>query len=280
MNSLRFTRYFLLLVLCLHAPFTSAQHIVAHRGASHDAPENTLAAFRLAWQQGADGIEGDYYLTTDGRVACIHDADTQRVAGEKRIVAESTFAQLRKLEVGSWKDERWRGEKIPSLEEVLATVPAGKKAIIELKVGPEIVAPMAKILTASGLQPEQIVIISFHSQTIAACEQQLPHLRSHWLTSYKQEKDGTWNPTAQKLTATLKQIKTDGLGSRAVTEYFNNALLKQLQNDGLKEFHVWTIDDPEVARKYQNLGAWGITTNRPGWLRQQLQLKPELQLQP
>ena len=276
MTASRFSRHFLFLAFCLPTTLASGQLVVAHRGASHDAPENTLAAFRLAWQQGADGVEGDYYLTADGRVVCIHDADTERVAGEKLLVAESTFARLRKLDVGAWKGLRWRGEKIPSMEEVLATVPAGKKAILELKVGPEIVEPMAKIVAASGLKPEQIVIISFHPETIAACERRLPQWRAHWLTSFKKKEDGPWKPTARQVTATLQQTRADGLGSMAVPEYFNEAFLQQLRLDGLKEFHVWTVDDPEVAREYQRLGAWGITTNRPGWLRQQLQLQPQV----
>ena len=78
--------------------------IVAHRGASFDAPENTLAAFRLAWQQGADAIEGDFYLSKDNQIVCIHDADTKRTAVVSRQVAESTLAELRELDVGrsSW----------------------------------------------------------------------------------------------------------------------------------------------------------------------------------
>jgi glycerophosphoryl diester phosphodiesterase len=269
----------LILLVCVigfHARTASGQFIVAHRGASHDAPENTLAAFRLAWQQGADGVEGDYYLSADGRVVCIHDADTERVAGEKLMVAESTFEQLRKLEVGSWKEEAWRGEKIPTLEEVLATVPTRKKAIIELKVGPEIVEPMAKMVAASGLQTEQIVIISFHPETIAQCEQRYPQWRTHWLTGFKKKEDGTWKPTARQLTATLQRTRADGLGGMAKSEYFDGEFLEQLRLDGLNEFHVWTVDDPEVAREYQRLGAWGITTNRPGWIRKQLQIQLQL----
>ncbi len=279
MRASRFSRLFLLLALCFSTTFASGQMIVGHRGASHEAPENTLASFRLAWQQGADGVEGDYYLTSDGRVVCIHDADTERVAGEKWVVAETPFATLRKLDVGAWKGLRWRGEKIPSMEEVLATVPAGKKAVLELKIGPEIVEPMMKIVAASGLQSEQIVIISFHADTIAVCKKRMPQVRAHWLTGFKKKKeDGTWKPKIRELEAKLQQTRADGLGGQAALEYFNGALLEQLRLDGLKEFHVWTVDDPEVAREYQRLGAWGITTNRPGWLRKQLQLQPALQV--
>src|SRR5450631_4721748 len=107
--------------------------IVAHRGASADAPENTLAAFRLAWEQGADGIEGDFRLTAEGRIVCIHDEDTVRVAGSRHVVADASYNDLRALDVGSWKGKQWRSERIPLLEEVLADVPDGKQAFLELK---------------------------------------------------------------------------------------------------------------------------------------------------
>ena len=66
--------------------------IVAHRGASHDAPENTLAAFNLAWKQGADGIEGDFFLSQDGHLVCIHDKDTTRFTGKKLVVNNTPLA--------------------------------------------------------------------------------------------------------------------------------------------------------------------------------------------
>ncbi len=99
------------------------QMIVAHRGASYDAPENTLAAFELAWQQGSDGVEGDFYLTADGKIVCIHDRDTQRTGGQKLAVEQSTLSQLRSLEYGGWKDAKYKGEPIPTFEQVLKTVP-------------------------------------------------------------------------------------------------------------------------------------------------------------
>src|SRR6185369_848081 len=95
--------------------FTHAEPmLIAHRGASRDAPENTLAAFRLAWQQGADGIEADFRLTRDGRVVCLHDASTGRTAGVDLAVAEASLEELKRLDVGGWKGARWAGERIPT----------------------------------------------------------------------------------------------------------------------------------------------------------------------
>ncbi|NIL97886.1 MAG: hypothetical protein GTO53_09115, partial [Planctomycetales bacterium] len=120
--------------------------IVAHRGASGDAPENTIEAFQLAWQQGADAIEGDFHLSQDGQVVCIHDKDTQRTAGQALIVAESSLEDLRKLDVGSFFGPRYSGARIPTLAEVLATVPQGKKIYLDIKCGAAIVPPMLEQL--------------------------------------------------------------------------------------------------------------------------------------
>src|SRR4051812_19201695 len=110
--------------------------IIAHRGASHDAPENTLAAVRLAWAQHADAVEVDVHLTRDWRLAVIHDPDTRRTGDEVCVVADSTLAELQRLDVGQWKDPRFAGERIPTLEDVFGSVPDGKRTFVELKSGP------------------------------------------------------------------------------------------------------------------------------------------------
>ena len=128
---------FLIVVVVFTIVFSStagAQLIVAHRGASYDAPENTLAAFQLAWQQNSDAIEGDFYVTSDQQIVCIHDKSTRRVAPKQPAlnVADSTFKQLRQLDVGSWKHDRYSAERVPTLKQVLATVPAGKQIFVEI----------------------------------------------------------------------------------------------------------------------------------------------------
>lgn len=246
------------------------QLIIAHRGASHDAPENTLSAFRLAMEQGADAFEADFYLTADGRILTLHDADTKRVTGEELSVTEAPFERLRSLDVGAWKGPKWKGEQMPTMEEVLAAVPEGKKIFIELKSGPEIVGPMAKIIAASSLSPEQIRIISFHEDAVAESKKQLPRLKAYWLCGFKKKKGENAPPTVDEVIATLKRIGADGLDAQAVPKRVNEAFIKRLREAGYDEFHVWTVDDPKVARFYRDLGVASITTNRPGWLREQL----------
>jgi glycerophosphoryl diester phosphodiesterase len=253
----------------------SAQNIVAHRGASYDAPENTVASMKLAFEQGADGVEADFYLTSDGHIICCHDKDTERTAGVKHVIVETPLEVLRKLDVGSWKSEKYRGEKMPTFAEIAETIPSDKKFIIELKTGPEIVAPLKEALAKTDLRDDQILIICFNEKTVAECKNVLPDLKCHWLTGYKQdEKTGEWKPSLGEVVATLERSKADGLGSQGEMKHVGAEFLEDLCDEGHCEFHVWTIDDPKVARYYQKLQAWGITTNRPGFIREQLKLKP------
>ena len=257
------------------ASLANAQNIVAHRGASYDAPENTVAAMELAFEQGADGVEADFYLSSDGEIVCIHDGDTKRTAGVKHVIVETPFAELRKLDVGAWKNEKYRGEKIPTFAEIAETIPDGKKFIIELKVGPEIVAPLKEELAKTDLEDEQILIICFNEKTVAECKKLLPNLKCHWLTGYKKdEKTGEFKPSLAEVVATLERSHADGLGTQGEMKHVDAEFLEDLCDEGHCEFHVLTIDDPKVARYYQKLKPWGITTNRPGFIREQLKLEP------
>lgn len=245
-------------------------YIIAHRGASHAAPENSLSAIRLAWDEGADGIEGDFMLTSDGQIVCCHDVDTRRVAGEGLIVRQTRLADLQQLDVGRWKGNQWQGERIPSLDEVLAAVPGGKRIVVELKDGPEIVQPLAESLGRSAFAAENVLIISLVDATIAECGRQLPHVRRHWLSGYERDPDGAWRPSAEEVITAVRGVGADGFGSQALVEHFDAEFVGALRGAGFGEFHVWTVDDPQVARFYEGLGAWGITTNRPGFIRQEL----------
>lgn len=107
--------------------------IFAHRGARNDAPENTLAAFQLALEQGADGIELDTQLTLDGQVVAFHDKTVDRITNGHGKLAKMTLAQIHELDAGSSFSEKFKGEKVPSLDEVFETI--GKRALfnVELK---------------------------------------------------------------------------------------------------------------------------------------------------
>lgn len=241
--------------------------IVAHRGASQDAPENTVAAIELAWKQGADASEFDVYLTKDGKIAAIHDADTKRTAGDSLRVAESTLADLQKLDVGKWKGAAFAGERIPSLAEMLATVPEGKRVFIEVKCGPEIVPELVRVLKVAGLKPEQTAVIAFDAEVIAATKKARPDLKAYWLASLTPKK-GQKPPTAAGLIARAKEVNADGLDLEAA-ERLDEAFAREIRDAGMK-LYVWTVNDVAVAKRMIRCGVDGITTDRPAALRKEL----------
>src|SRR4051812_564859 len=158
----------IVLSLLSMALVTTAQsiEIIGHRGASYDAPENTVASFKLGWEQQADADELDIYLSKDGQVVVMHDASTKRTAGLDRKIVDQTLEELKTLDAGSWKGPQWKGEKIPTLAEALATMPEGKRFFIEIKTGPEILPALEKVLKESGKKPEQLVIIGFGYEAV------------------------------------------------------------------------------------------------------------------
>jgi len=244
--------------------------IIGHRGASREAPENTLASFQLAFQQGADGIEADFQLTADGEIVCLHDASTGRTAGVDLRVDQTGCQELLRLDVGAWKGETWRGERMPTLAQVLAALPAGKCFFVELKSGPQIIPRLGEILGAAAVAPERIRLLSFSAELIRTLKDCLPAYRACWLTDYRWRV--TWHPSQQEVLDTLRRCRADGLASRsrAILEHsFVAALREQSQ-----EIHVWTVDAASEARRLAALGVDSLMTNRPGWLGRSL-LRPE-----
>lgn len=241
--------------------------IVAHRGASQDAPENTIAAFRLAWEQGADAIEGDFHLTKDGQIVCFHDGDTERVSNTNLVVRESSLAELRKLDVGVKHGEAFKGAQIPTFAEVVETIPDGKKIYIEIKCGPEIIPALLEALKASGLQREQVVVICFKAAVLAELKTKAPEYAVSWLCRFKKEKESEEiTPTAEQVLATLKRIKSDGLSS---TIQIPEDVRKRVVASGY-QWHVWTLNELPQAQRAQQLGAASITTDVPEVIREGL----------
>lgn len=247
--------------------------IVGHRGASHDAPENTLAAIRLGWEQNADAVEFDVYLSKDGQIVLIHDADTERVAGVKRKVVEQTTEELRKLDVGKWKNEKFANERIPLLSEALATIPKGKRVFIEVKCGAEIVPELKRQLALAKRPTVETAIISFQKEVIAESKKTMPECKAYWLASIKRDKKtNEWNHTVDDLMQTAKELHADGLDLSAC-DLIDRNFGDKVKSSGL-ELLVWTVNDVKVARQMIAAGVQGITTDRPLWLREEL-ARPE-----
>jgi glycerophosphoryl diester phosphodiesterase len=278
--SLRFTHSLFglaFLFLLFPSMIARSEHplIVGHRGASFDAPENTLAAFLLAWQMEADAIEGDFYLTSDRQIVCIHDADTRRICGRDLKVESSTLDELRQLDAGRWKDPKFVGEKLPTFSEVLSCVPPGKRFVIELKSKTKIVPVLVEEIIKADRKDISLLIISFDAQTIKRCKQLLPDVKAHWLTDFDEMIGNSVHPTAKEIAKTVHEIKADGVGMQARREHIDASFVEQLREDGCQEFHVWTVDEPQDAMHFARLGAIGITTNRPDLIRRALSLNSD-----
>ena len=240
--------------------------IVAHRGASQHAPENTMPAFKLAWEQGADAIEGDFQLTSDGQIVCIHDDNTKRVASENLVVSKSPLGELRKLDVGAYRGKDFKGTVIPTIAEVFSTIPEQKKIYIEIKCGAEIIPALLREIDNSGLTKEQVVVICFNEKVIREFKAKAPQYKVFWLCSFKKQKTEEVTPSSEQVLNTLTLIQADGLCSNtAVPE----SLIEMVRKTGY-QFHVWTVDDPKTAIRMKALGATSIITNVPRAIRMNL----------
>ncbi len=270
-----FTLWIVLLIcanplLFLHA---ANPQIVAHRGASHDAPENTLPSVLLAWKQGADASEVDIHLSKDNQIVVIHDKTTKKTAHQNLEVSAVDYDQLRKLDVGEWKSAVFRGTRIPLLKEVLASVPDQKRIFIEIKCASSVIPYLEKVVTESGLSSWQTVFIAFDWQTIRLAKQRFPDCDCFWLSGFKKNPvTGTWNPSPDALIKRALEAGVDGLdvfhGGPVDKDFVRAASAKGL------EVYVYTVDDPEAARRLLRAGVHGVTTDRPAFIRAQLGLKP------
>lgn len=241
--------------------------IIAHRGASAEAPENTLAAIQLGWTQGADAVEIDVHFSRDGHIVVIHDDNTRKTAGLRRKVSAQMLSELKALEVGSWKNPKYHGESIPTLAEAFSTIPRGKRMFVEIKCGTECIGRFAEDFQASGLKANQVVPIGFSIEAMTRLKQAVPELEVCWIVEFKHTLRG-WSPKAGKLIAQVKAAGLDGLDVSGKGPV-DRAFVDEVHQAGLK-LYIWTVDDPAKARFLIDAGVDGITTNRPGWLRSQI----------
>lgn len=229
--------------------------IVAHRGASADAPENTLAAFKLAWQQGADAIEGDFHLTRDDRIVCHHDPHVNLRNGKTAYIKDMTLEELKALS---------EGRSLPTLQEVMDTVPGGKGIFMEVKCGPEILNRLTAELDGGGLADGQVTVISFNKEVIAGVKQCPMGIPAHWLVDFKGS-SVRLQPSPGSIIETLDALKCDGVGLKADPR-LSRGFVSSIHSAGYA-VHVWTVDSFLMATRFRRLGVDSITTNIPGKLR-------------
>ena len=236
--------------------------LIAHRGESVDAPENTLPAYRTAVERGF-GFECDLYLSKDGRVFTFHDRNlTRTTAGANtNKCADVTWAELEKVDVGSWgkwKDSKFAGTRPALLEEVLALARDGRWIYVEVKTGPEIVPHIKDVFARqSRATPENTLFITFNEESCKALKAQMPDYKTLWLVS---PKPNTPFATADGVVAKLKDLGVDGVDCHYRPAIVTDAYIKAIRDAGY-EFHVWTVDDFADTLEAFRRGVQTVTTN-------------------
>jgi len=270
--------------------------VIAHRGASAYAPENTLAAFALAAEQGADWFELDCTLTRDGEVIVIHDNNVERTTnrGAKDSVAGMTLAELKTLDAGSWKDPKFAGERLPTLAEALDMAKGGIGVYIELKNSANDDLLMAQIMQVAGdcdeLSPkmwrqimnliredgtrnleltrkvidlvrerrmkEQVVIQSFSPIVCAIALEEAPDLRTEFLAAKDDKKPERW-PLILRWEDLLNPH-----GFNINLDSLDPDLVNRVHGEH-RSMAIWTIDDEADMRRVVEWGVDGIITNVP-----------------
>jgi glycerophosphoryl diester phosphodiesterase len=236
--------------------------LLAHRGASADAPENTLDAFAEAVRQGADGVELDAMVCGSGEVVVCHDERLDRLAGLPWEVRRTPYWKLRRADVGSRLG--FAPARIPLLTEVLELLPERMLVNIELKCerveDDGLSVTVARLVEERSLQA-RIVVSSFNALCLVRLAAAAPALRRGFLI----DPDKPWWPQAWGLVPL-----TSTYSVHPFAEACTPARMRVWAGAGL-QVAAWTVDDPAEGARLQALGVRYLITNRPGAMRAGLQ---------
>jgi len=232
--------------------------IIAHRGASGHAPENTLAAIHRAFELGADGVEVDLHLTRDEVPVLIHDPNTLRVSGQNYDVASTEFATLRRLDVGAPFDPAFKGEKIPTLDEVVNLIPPRRYLFIEIKDVPagKVARALQKIFTSDAtlVADHQVFLMSFYPDVLWPLAARFPDLTLLLLLDDLRRLPRKIPPRLPHDT-----LPVHGLGLSAHLQ-LGPEQRKRLADAGAL-LNIWTVNDPSAAVDWRSYDF--VTTDYP-----------------
>ena len=235
--------------------------VCAHRGNSSCVPENTLAAFKSALELKVDAIELDVHLSSDGEIVVIHDENTKRTTGCNGLIAGMTLKEIRQLDAGEWFDPKYKGEKIPTLKEVIQLVRGKTALFIEVKgkgSTRNILMKNLNFLLKKFDLLDKVVVFSFRKDFVQKLKQVCPQIATTLSTS-----------TEEEFREALRYDWIDGV----LPHY--NSITKEIitqKNRSGKWNLVWTVDDIFVMKCLLNMqAADAIITNRPALLLKCLQ---------
>jgi len=219
--------------------------VIAHRGASAGAPENTMKAFRAAWAMGAAGIELDIRLTTDQQLIVFHDDNGQRLVGKSRAVSECDLNEL-----AGW---RIAGESIPLLGDVLSEAPRDTLTLIEIKSGIEMIEPLKELIIKHP--GKQTTILAFDPSVALATVAAMPSIPV-WLNVESSE--------THRIHEVVQFVTEAGLhGVSLGWSMTMSPLVIDIVHQAQLPIAVWTVNDPAEGIRARTWGVDVLMTDRP-----------------
>ena len=223
--------------------------VMAHRGASVDTPENTMAAFQKAIDDMADYIELDVQLTSDGEVIVMHDSNAYRTTGVDENIVNMTYREVRRLDAGSWYSSEYKGEKVPSLREVLELTQGKIKLNIELKPagnGDELAKKTVALIEKYNMTGD-CVITSFSSSALLAVKSYNENIKVGYILS-----------AAYGDFYDMKNIDFFSVNAA----YLSKRTIDAIHKSG-KQVYAWTVNNKESIKNLTNKGVDGVITDNP-----------------
>jgi len=242
--------------------------IVAHRGSSAIAPENTIAAFKQAIADGTNAIELDIHLTKDDEIVVIHDSRLNRTTNGAGLVRDQNISELKQLDAGSWFHQKFADEKIPTLVEVFAVIRNKIGIDIEIKTNHAckqklLIVDRCVELIESFRLINNVIISSFHHTFIKRVKELNPQITTGFLCSRVQQL--IMSPISLALSIGAKYLILGGsmIGKRIIDDAHEKQLL----------VGEYTIDTERRARRAQRFGIDAVITNNPGRFKELLPIK-------
>lgn len=231
--------------------------VIAHRGASSLAPENTMAALYAALRLGVDMVEIDVHRSSDGELVVIHDATVDRTTNGQGAVNRLTLAELQALDAGSWFGHSFENERIPTLREVLEAVRDKAVALVELK-GQRTEVRTVELVRELGMS-DQVFIQSFDFQQIQKAKEKAPEIPTIFLVRNPKHSSEPAK-AAQWMTNIAEFVGASGIAIRH--NWFTPELMECASERNLEVF-VWTVDKKADMHEFLKAGVQGIITNKP-----------------
>ena len=238
--------------------------VISHRGANLEAPQNTIPAFEKSMEIGVDGFETDIHLTADGIPVVCHNYTIDETSNGNGEVKAMTLDELRQYDFGLWFHDKFKGTKIPTLEEFLSLCETADIEIMNIEIKPpldgnmEIVQKTIDAVKAHGLF-EKLLISSFSPEVLVECKKIDAECKTGFL--YSPDRKIFYQKMIFGYVEFAKEIKADYLHPHYYT--VTKKYVEKLHENGIG-INVWTVDKPETVKKLLKLGVDGIITNAPG----------------